>query len=85
MEQFIQPVIDWLSQHAWIGVLISIFLLVHTALKGFQDGLEKLRLEYDKTPETDDNAFEKFVTRFGKFMRLLGLVAKYAAGIRVKK
>lgn len=82
---FFQPLVNWLSDHAWIGVLISVFLLVHTALKGFQDGLEKLRAEFDKTPETDDNAFEKFVTGFGKFMKLLGYVAKYAAGIRVKK
>ncbi len=85
METFLQPVIEFLNQHSWIAVLISIYLLFHTALKGVLDGMDKLRLEHDKTPNTDDNAWEKFHTAFKKVMLVLGVAAKYMAAIRVKK
>jgi hypothetical protein len=85
MDALLQPIVDWLSQNAWIGVLISIYLLLHTALKGVLDGMDKLRLEHDKTPDTDDNAWEKFHTQFKRVMSILGIAAKYMAGIRVKK
>lgn len=57
-------------QHAWVGAAIIIVIAVHTILKAVRDAI-------DKTPETDDNKFERFVTIMGK-------VAKYLAGIRSK-
>lgn len=57
-------------QHAWLGALILGFLCVHTGLKAWRDAT-------DKTPETDDNWFERTVTIMGK-------IAKYLGGIRAK-
>lgn len=83
--ELLSPVIEWLNQNAWIGVAVSFLLVIHTALKAFHDGLEKLRLEIDKTPETDDNAFEKFCTGFSRVMKILGYATKYLVGFRAKK
>lgn len=41
----------------------TIYLLFYVFIKGVRDAL-------DKTPDTDDNAFEKFVTILGKLAKL---------------
>lgn len=80
--ELLYPFVNWMNENAWIGMVIAFFLLIHTGLKAFHDGLVKFRLENDKTPDTDDNAFEKFCTNFGKVMKVLGYAAKYLAGFR---
>jgi hypothetical protein len=59
-----------ISQNLWIVAGITIFVAVHTIVKAVRDAI-------DKTPATDDNAFERVVTIMGK-------VAAYLAGIRAK-
>lgn len=41
----------------------TVYLLFYVFIKGVRDIL-------DKTPETDDNAFEKFVSLLGKLAKL---------------
>lgn len=53
---------DWLQAH-WVQIGV-IALAIHTALKGVRDAL-------DKTPETDDNLFEKIVSIIGKVVGYL--------------
>ena len=55
--------IKWFTDN-WVGV-IAVFLAFHKILVSIRDIL-------DKTPETDDNWFEKTVTLIGK---LLGYMA----------
>ena len=49
--------IDWLKAH-WVEIGVVI-IAVNTFLKAVRDAI-------DKTPETDDNKFERFVTLVGK-------------------
>lgn len=58
------------NQNIWIVAGVTIFIALHTILKAVRDAI-------DKTPATDDNAFERVVTIVGK-------VAGYLAGIRAK-
>lgn len=60
----------FISQHAWVLAAITILIAVHTILKAVRDAI-------DKTPATDDNAFERIVTIMGK-------IAAYLAGFRAK-
>lgn len=66
---------DWLNNfatsHAWVGLVVSIIIALHTGLKALRDAI-------DSTPETDDNWFEKAIT-------ILGKIAGYIVGIRPKK
>lgn len=55
--------IKWFQEN-WVGI-IAVFLGLHKVLVTIRDIL-------DKTPETDDNWFEKMVTMIGK---LLGYLA----------
>lgn len=53
---------SWISEHwAEIGVIA---LALHTFLKAVRDAI-------DKTPETDDNLFEKTVSLIGKIIGYL--------------
>lgn len=61
---------NFILEHAWLGAVIVILIAVHTILKAVRDAI-------DKTPATDDNAFERIVTIMGK-------VASYLAGFRAK-
>jgi hypothetical protein len=55
------------SQYVQMFTTIStVYLLFYVFVKGLRDVL-------DKTPETDDNAFEKFVTLLGKLAKLFTL------------
>ncbi len=58
------------SQNLWVVAGITLFIAVHTILKAVRDAI-------DKTPATDDNAFERAVTIMGK-------AAGYLVGIRAK-
>lgn len=51
-------------QNNWVAIGV-IALAFHTFLKAVRDAI-------DKTPATDDNWFEKFVTIFGKAVAYLG-------------
>jgi hypothetical protein len=52
-----ENLITWFQQN-WVGI-IAVYLAVHKFLVAVRDVL-------DKTPGTDDNAFEKAVTIMGK-------------------
>lgn len=62
-------IIGWLNSmaltHPWIPLTISIYLVTVKALQGIRDAI-------DKTPATDDNAFERIVTILGKTIGYLG-------------
>lgn len=58
-----QAIVVWF-QNNWVGV-IAVFLAFHKILVSIRDIL-------DKTPTTDDNGFEKFVTLVGKLLGYLG-------------
>ena len=60
----------FISQNIWVVAGVTIFIALHTILKAVRDAI-------DKTPETDDNIFERTVTIAGK-------AAAYLAGIRAK-
>lgn len=81
----ISSAIAWLQDNQWVGTVIAIVLAVHTLLKAAHDALVSIRSEIDKTPATDDNAFERFVTKFGYVMTFLGKIAAYLIGLRQKK
>ena len=53
---------EWIQAN-WVQIGV-VALALHTFLKALRDAL-------DKTPETDDNAFEKIVTILGKFISYL--------------
>ena len=53
---------EWIQAN-WVQIGV-VALSLHTFLKALRDAL-------DKTPETDDNAFEKIVTILGKFISYL--------------
>jgi hypothetical protein len=55
--------IAWFQAN-WVGI-IAVFLALHKILVSIRDIL-------DKTPQTDDNWFEKFVTVVGKLVGYLG-------------
>ena len=57
----------FINQHAWIIAGITIFIALHTILKAVRDAI-------DKTPATDDNAFERIVTDHGKSGRIFNRV-----------
>lgn len=59
-----EQIIDWIKDH-WMQIGV-ILLAAQNALKGIRDTL-------DKTPDTDDNFFEKFVTVSGKVVAYLFL------------
>lgn len=44
----------------------TVYLLFYVFIKGVRDAI-------DSTPQTDDNAFEKFVTLLGKLAKLFTL------------
>ena len=54
---------EWVQQN-WVAIGV-IALAAHTFLKAVRDAI-------DKTPATDDNWFEKFVTVLGKAVAYLG-------------
>lgn len=58
-----ENIIQWVQAN-WVTVTV-IALAVHTFLKAIRDAI-------DKTPETDDNWFEKLVTLIGKIVGYLG-------------
>lgn len=62
------PLTEWLNKfiltHAWISLVIPMYLLFLKYITGIRDIL-------DKTPETDDNWFEKSVTFLKKFSGLV--------------
>lgn len=66
----IENIITWLSSHDYVGTGLALFLAFHTFVKGVRDA-------FDKTPDVDDNWFEKFAT-------FLGRLAKYLVGVRPK-
>jgi len=49
--------LEFLSQN-WVEITV-VLVAVHTCLKSIRDAI-------DKTPETDDNLFEKFVSFLGR-------------------
>ena len=53
---------EWITEN-WVEISV-VALAAHTFLKAIRDAI-------DKTPETDDNAFEKFVTLIGKIVSYL--------------
>lgn len=61
---------EMIANNIWIVAGITIFIALHTILKAIRDAI-------DKTPATDDNAFERIVTIIGK-------VASYLMGFRAK-
>lgn len=66
----------WLQNHPDAMVWMLIAVAAKAVLGAVVDALLTVRAELDKTPETDDTWFEKFVT----FMRLLWVfVGKFAA------
>jgi len=54
---------EWIQTN-WVQITV-IAIAVHTFLKAIRDAV-------DKTPETDDNIFEKVVTILGKVIAYLG-------------
>ena len=54
--------IQWFQTN-WVAV-IAVVLAFHTFLKAVRDAI-------DKTPETDDSLFEKFVTIVGKVVKYI--------------
>lgn len=58
------------TSHPWVPMSIAIFLVISTAIKGIRDAI-------DKTPQSDDNWFERLATIITK-------AAGYLAGIRPK-
>lgn len=58
-----ENLIQWVQSN-WVTVTV-IALAAHTFLKAIRDAI-------DKTPETDDNWFEKLVTIIGKVAGYLG-------------
>jgi hypothetical protein len=52
-----EGLITWFQEN-WVGI-IAVYLAVHKALVAVRDAI-------DKTPGSDDNWFEKFVTVMGK-------------------
>ena len=67
--EVIQAVIDFVLRN-WEKVFI-VMIVIQNLVKGLRDAL-------DNTPETDDNALEKFCTIFNK-------VIAYFIGFRSKK
>lgn len=79
------------TQHPWIPLTISIYLVVVKGIQGLRDAL-------DKTPASDDNWFERTATILGKTIGYLGGIrpnaptgsttvageSKDAAGTKVK-
>ena len=66
----------WLQAHPKAMAVILVLVVAKVVLSMLVDALLTVRAEIDKTPETDDTAFEKFVT----FMRLVGVfIGKLAA------
>ncbi len=61
---------EFLNQNAWVAVIIAVLLGLHTIVKAVRDAI-------DKTPATDDNAFERFAS-------ILAKIAQYLIGIRAK-
>ena len=67
--EIIQALIDFVKTN-WEKVFI-VMIVIQNLVKGLRDAL-------DNTPETDDNALEKFCTIFNK-------VIAYFIGFRAKK
>ena len=80
-----ENLISIMNNNAWVGVLLASLLAIHTVLKAANDALQSIRAEVDKTPATDDNGFERFVTKFNHFMAFMGKIAGYLIGFRSKK
>ena len=55
-------IVNFLKDH-WVEIGVAL-LGIHTLLKAIRDAI-------DKTPQTDDNAFEKFVSLSGKVLGYL--------------
>lgn len=56
-------------QHAWVGMAIMGYLVFHKIITGIRDAI-------DKTPDTDDTPFERFVTISKKVAKFLGAGAR---------
>lgn len=69
-----EMIIDWLNQfaltHPWVPLVIAIYLGVVKLITGIRDAI-------DKTPESDDNWFEKMSS-------ILKKTLGYLAGFRPK-
>lgn len=57
-----ENIINWIQQN-WVGIVAG-YLALHKLMVSIRDVL-------DKTPNTDDNAFEKTVTVMGKLATYL--------------
>ena len=55
-------IVNLLKNH-WVEIGVAL-LGIHTLLKGIRDAI-------DKTPQSDDNVFEKFVSLSGKILGYL--------------
>lgn len=71
-----EMITEWFINHPKAMTLILILVAAKAILGAVVDALLTVRAEIDKTPDTDDTPFEKFVT----FMRLTGVfISKFAA------
>jgi len=88
MDQFanllIGPVADYLAAHPKLMAALVAFLVFNTAVKAFVDSLVSSRAQWDKTPLTDDNWYEKALTWAVRILGLTGKAAAYMAGFRPK-
>lgn len=60
-------IVEWFQAH-WMEVSV-VLLSLHTFLKAIRDA-------FDKTPQTDDNWFERLVTALGKAIGYLATGAR---------
>lgn len=65
---------------AWVITLVAI----HTLVKSFVDALVSSRAQWDATPTTDDNWYEKALTFVVRAVGVVGKVLAYLAGFRPK-
>ena len=77
--------INFFDQHPNLMKYFIMLVVANMILKAVVDSLQAVREQVDKTPDTDDTQFEKFVT----FTRLIGVffskMAGYFVGIRPNK
>lgn len=70
--------------HPKLAAFLLLFIALHTAIKAFVDALVSSRAQWDKTPTTDDNWYEKALTVAVRILAVTGKAVAYMAGFRPK-